>query len=411
MIGENIEFQEEKDIKLVSTTDELEKVMQFIELNFSDIELSSEQLENCKKLNSFLTKNKINIEELESEILLEQSLKLNLMFNVLERLSLLMKVNNYPNMITLLDIYCQKNNAQITSDLEIELYGKESNNDLNLYKLYLSEIGQYQNLSNEEEKELAIRSCNGDIEARNKLVSHNLRLVVPIAKRYQNLGVSLPELILYGNEGIAIAATKFNPDRNCRFSTYATWWIKQGIHKGLREMGRSIPLPSHMYENIVKIKREINQYMFEHNGEMPSDEYLAQRFMVSVDKIKTAKKNMEPIISLSTPVGDEADATLGDMIVDEKSKLEELIYKIDITNISTRMLESKKLTEREREIIKLRCGFYGEEKTLEEIGQMYNLSRERIRQIEKVALNKILKATRTLRFETYSNALKRTMRK
>lgn len=401
MIEESYEL-EQKDLSSCATSEEINKVLNYIETYFKEDKFSSAQLENVKKLSAFLSKNNIVIGELESETLLEKSRKLNYMFQKLSDESLLVRLNNYSNMVTLLDIYCQKNNVEQTADLEIELYNRDSNNDLDLFKLYLTEIGQYKRLTIEEERSLAIKSKNGDIDARNKLVEHNLRLVIPIAKRYQGLGLSLYDLVLCGNEGITLASNKFDPSRNCRFSTYATWWIKQSIQKGIRETGRTIVIPAHIHENIVRVKRLINQYMYDNNGDYPSDAYLAEALNLSVEKIRVIKRNMEPIVSLSTPIGDEAkDGTLADMIVDETSIIEATIDSMDLAEIATNLLNSKKLSDKEREIVKMRLGYYGEEMTLEEIGKIYNLSRERIRQIEKVALKKLLKASRALKLEKY----------
>ena len=390
---ENV-FENRDDLSYVASESELVKVLNFINRNFSVDEFLSNQLDNCKKLSSYLIRNKIVIGELESEKLLEKSSKLNFMFSYLSNSGMLIKINNYPCLLTLLDIYCQRTNSVVTSDVEVELYGRDSSNDLDLFKLYLSEIGQYKILTVDEERELAYKSINGDLNARNKLVEHNLRLVIPLAKRFQGFELSLTELVLYGNEGITIAASKFNPDKGCRFSTYATWWIKQCMYKGVREVGRNITLPAHVHELLVKVKKEIAKCLVE-QGEMPSDQYLAKKFDVSVDKIISVKKSMEPIISLSAPLGEESnDGTLGDMIIDEDADMDSRLEQMEMTEIVTSLLNSDRLSEKEREIIKMRLGFYGEEKTLEEIGLMYNLSRERIRQIEKIALKKILWASR-----------------
>lgn len=390
---ENV-FENRDDLSYVASESELVKVLNFINRNFSGDEFLSSQLDNCKKLSSYLIRNKIVIGELESEKLLEKSSKLNFMFSYLSNSGMLIKINNYPCLLTLLDIYCQRTNSVVTSDVEVELYGRDSSNDLDLFKLYLSEIGQYKILTVDEERELAYKSINGDLNARNKLVEHNLRLVIPLAKRFQGFELSLTELVLYGNEGITIAASKFNPDKGCRFSTYATWWIKQCMYKGIREVGRNITLPAHVHELLVKVKKEIAKCLVE-QGEIPSDQYLAKKFDVSVDKIISVKKSMEPIISLSAPLGEESnDGTLGDMIIDEDTDMDSRLEQMEMTEIVTSLLNSNRLSEKEREIIKMRLGFYGEEKTLEEIGLMYNLSRERIRQIEKIALKKILWASR-----------------
>ena len=399
---EGNEFEvRDNDLSFVASDEEILKVLNFINRSFSSEEFLSSQLDNCKKLSAYLLRNKIVVGELESEQLLEKSSKLNFMFSYLAECDSLIKVNNYSGLLTLLDIYCQRTNSIVTSDVDVELYSRESSNDLDLFKLYLSEIGQYKILTVDEERELAYKSINGDLNARNKLVEHNLRLVIPLAKRFQGFELSLNELVLYGNEGITIAASKFNPDKGCRFSTYATWWIKQCMYKGIREVGRGITLPAHVQELLVKVKKEIARYTIE-NGEYPSDQYLAKTLDVSIDKILNVKKNMEPIVSLSVPLGDESkDGTLGDMIVDEDMDMDAMIEQKDLAEIVTNLLNSERLTDKEREVIKLRLGFYGEEKTLEEIGVMYNLSRERIRQIEKIALKKILSASRAYKLGNY----------
>lgn len=393
MTNENV-IENKEDLTFVASEEELLKVLNYIKRNFSSEEFISSQLDNCKKLSAFLSRNKITIGELESEVLLDKSPKLNFMFSYLFKQKSLIKINNYIPLLTLLDIYCERENAVVTKDTDVEFYDNNTFSDLNLFRLYLTEISQYPILTIEEEKELAYKSFNGDLDARNKLVEHNLRLVVLLAKRFQGFELSLPDLILCGNEGIIMAASKFNPDRGCKFSTYATWWIKQAMQKGIRETGRNISLPAHVHELLIRTKKEIAKCLVE-TGELPTNQYLAKKLDVSVEKIETVRKNMEPIVSLSVPLGDEGnDSTLGDMIVDEDSDMDAKLEQMEMQEIVVELLNSDKLSYKEREVIKLRLGFYGGEKTLEEIGEMFGLSRERIRQIESIALKKILRASR-----------------
>lgn len=398
-------FSSDSDKNLISRTatdEEVQKVINYIAKYFDKTENSTNQLENCRKLSNFLSKNQISLGDIESEKLLEESVELNKMLDRLTLAGTLAKVYSFQNLLTLLDNYSQKSNVPLENDFDTEFYGRRSDNDLDLFKLYLTEIGQYKILSREEEQELAIKSRNGDIEARNKLVEHNLRLVIPIAKRYASQEVSLQDLVLAGNEGLMLAARKFDPTLGFKFSTYATWWIRQGLQKGILESGRTVRIPAHIYEYILKFKKEMVVYFTEH-GDYPSNEYLAERFNLTPEKVLSVRQCMEPIISLSTPIGTEdKDSTLGDMIEDENNPFEDSITTLDAEQLAHELINSEKLTEKERDILKQRLGFYGEQKTLEQIGQMYGLSRERIRQIERFALKKLLKAYKSKKFKSYS---------
>ena len=394
-------------IERTATDEVIKQVCDFVTKYFNATDNSVVQLENCRKLSSYLTKNEITIGYVESDKLLEQSEEIMKMFNRLSIAGTLPKVYNFQNLLSLLEIYSQKTNTQLESDFDIEFYGEKSDKDLDLFKLYLSEIGQYKILNRDEERELAIKSKNGDLEARNQLVAHNLRLVIPVAKRFVSPDVSLQDLVLAGNEGLMTAARKFNPDLGYKFSTYATWWIRQGLQRGVLESGRAVKIPAHIYEYILKFKKEMAIYFSEY-GVYPTNEYLAERFKIPVEKVLQVRQNMEPIISLSTPIGNEdKDTTLGDMIVDEKNPFDDSLEAMDSEQLANELINSEKLSEKEREILKLRFGFYGNTKTLEEIGQEYDLSRERIRQIERLALKKLLKAYQSRRYRNYTRRMKK----
>ena len=399
--------EEEFLIERTATDETIKQVCDYVTKVFDTTDNSVVQLENCKKLSIYLIKNEITIGYVEADKLLEQSEEIMKMLSRLSIAGTLPKVYNFQNLLSLLEIYSQKTNTQLENDFDIEFYNERSDNDLDLFKLYLSEIGQYPILTREEERELAIKSKNGDLEARNKLVSHNLRLVIPVAKRFVSQEISLPELVLAGNEGLMTAVRKFNPDLGYKFSTYATWWIRQALQRGVLESGRSVRIPAHIYEYVLKFKKEMAIY-YSATGTYPSDEYLAEKFNITVAKVLQVRQNMEPIVSLSTPIGSEdKDTTLGDMIVDERNPFDDSLESMDSEQLATELINSNKLTEKEREILKLRFGFYDDTKTLEEIGRQYNLSRERIRQIERLALKKLLRAYQSKKFRAYTRRYSR----
>ena len=394
-------------IDRTTTEEEMQKLLVQIERTFDPTDNSTIQLENCRKLSNYLVRNEITIGDLESEELLEKSVPLNNMLNRLKIAGILPKAYSFIKLTNLLEVYSQKKGFTLENDFDIEFYGKRSDNDLDLFKLYLSEIGQYKILSREEELELATKAQAGDNEARNKLVEHNLRLVIPVAKRYLSQEISLVDLVLAGNEGLMTAARKFDPSLGYKFSTYATWWIRQSLQKAVMECGRTIRIPAHIHEYIIKFRKEMAIYYTE-NGEYPSNEYLGEKFELSPERVLNIKLAMEPIISLSTPIGSEdKDTTLGEMLEDEKNPFDDSIETMDTEELAHELINSEKLTEKERDILKHRLGFYGNTKTLEEIGQQYGLSRERIRQIERVALKKLLKAYHSKKFYRYRKRLSR----
>lgn len=369
---------------------DIEKILEFVEKQFRTDGTSHGQYDNCVRLSSFIKNNNIVIGELEAERLLTESPKIVEMFKDLSLASVLVRINNLTNISTLVEAYCIKYNVEVTSDNDLSLYGRFEGNDIDLFKLYLKEIGTYKLLTVEEEKALATKAKNGDEAARNKLVEHNLRLVVSVAKIYNGYGLAMSDLVQLGNEGLMRAAQKYDVDKGYRFTTYATWWIKQSITRGLADHSRTIRIPVHMHDIMLKIKKATANYISEHFGETPSNEQLAQILNISVDKIEFARKNMETTISLSSPVGqDESGDTLGDMIEDERQSVEGDLENIYRKELVDELLNTPALTEKEKEIIKCRFGFYGEELTLEKVGKMYGVTRERVRQIEARALRKI----------------------
>ena len=267
-------------------------------------------------------------------------------------------------------------------------------------RMYLKEIGQIKLLTMEEELELADRILAGDEEAKTILAEANLRLVVSIAKRYVGRGMLFLDLIQEGNIGLMKAVEKFDVSKGYKFSTYATWWIRQAITRAIADQARTIRVPVHMVETINKLARIQRQLTLELNRE-PSEEELAKKMNVSVEKIRDIYKISQEPVSLETPIGEEDDSHLGDFIKDERnmSPEEYATHEMLKDEISDVLLT---LTEREEKVIRLRFGLEdGKSRTLEEVGQMFGVTRERIRQIEAKALRKLRHPSRSRKLKDY----------
>ena len=267
-------------------------------------------------------------------------------------------------------------------------------------RMYLKEIGQIKLLTNEEESELADRIIAGDEEAKARLAEANLRLVVSIAKRYVGRGMLFLDLIQEGNIGHMKAVEKFDVDKGFKFSTYATWWIRQAITRAIADQARTIRVPVHMVETINKLARIERQLTLELNRE-PSEEELAKKMGTTVEKIRDVYKISQEPVSLETPIGEEDDSHLGDFIPDETNMSPEdyAINELLKDEISEILLT---LTEREEKVIRLRFGLEdGRPRTLEEVGQLFGVTRERIRQIEAKALRKLRHPSRSRKLKDY----------
>ncbi len=257
-----------------------------------------------------------------------------------------------------------------------------------IIKLYLAETSRVPLLTISEEIELAKRIECGDEEAKKKLCEANLRLVVSIAKRYTNRGLSLLDLIQEGNIGLFKAVGKFDYTKGYKFSTYATWWIRQAITRSLADQARTIRIPVHRVEEINRLMRAQRVLIQELNRD-PSEKELAERLQISEDKVRELIMNSQEVISFETPVGDDEDTMVGDLIPDKDSVSgEDYAISLALKNDLVEIL--KLLSDRERDVIKLRFGLDdGKSKTLEEVGQIFGVTRERIRQIESKALRKL----------------------
>ena len=269
-------------------------------------------------------------------------------------------------------------------------------------RMYLKEIGKISLLSLDEETELSKRIAEGDEEAKNRLAESNLRLVVSIAKRYVGRGMLFLDLIQEGNIGLMKAVEKFDADKGYKFSTYATWWIRQAITRAIADQARTIRVPVHMVETINKLSRYQRQLTLELNRE-PTDEELAKKMGMSPDKVREVIKIAQDPVSLETPIGEEEDSHLGDFVPDESNMSPEdfTIHEMLKEEIGDVLLT---LTEREEQVLRLRFGLDdGSSKTLEEVGQMFGVTRERIRQIEAKALRKLRHPSRSRKLKDFLN--------
>ena len=255
-------------------------------------------------------------------------------------------------------------------------------------RMYLKEIGRVPLLSAEEEKDLAERMSQGDEEAKNKLVEANLRLVVSIAKRYVGKGMFFLDLIQEGNIGLMKAVDKFDYEKGFKFSTYATWWIRQAITRAIADQARTIRIPVHMVETIHKVSRYSRQMLQELGREATAEE-IGEKMGMSAEKVREIMKIAQDPVSLETPIGEEEDSHLGDFIPDDDApQPSEIASATILREVIERELHT--LTPREEHVIKLRFGLYdGRSRTLEEVGKEFDITRERIRQIEAKALRKL----------------------
>jgi RNA polymerase primary sigma factor len=269
-------------------------------------------------------------------------------------------------------------------------------------RMYLKEIGKTSLLSLSEELELSKRAAAGDEMAKNTLAEANLRLVVSIAKRYVGRNLSLLDLIQEGNIGLMKAVEKFDASKGFKFSTYATWWIRQAITRAIADQAKTIRVPVHMVETINKLKRIQRQLTLELNRE-PTEDELAEKMGLTVEKVRDIFKISQDPLSLETPIGEEEDSHLGDFIPDESNMSPEE-YAINEVLKDDIALVLQTLTEREEEVLKLRFGLVdGTSRTLEEVGNIFNVTRERIRQIEAKALRKLRHPSKSRKLKEYLN--------
>ena len=281
-----------------------------------------------------------------------------------------------------------------------ELLGSNSAKVNDPVRMYLKEIGVVPLFSNEEEKELAIAVENGDLEAKQRLAEANLRLVVSIAKRYVGRGMQFLDLIQEGNMGLMKAVDKFDYSKGFKFSTYATWWIRQAITRAIADQARTIRIPVHMVETINKLVRE-QRNLLQELGQDPTPEQIAERMDMTPDKVREILKIAQEPVSLETPIGEEDDSHLGDFIEDEVIENPvDYTTRVVLREQLDEVLDT--LTDREENVLRLRFGLDdGKMRTLEDVGKVFNVTRERIRQIEAKALRKLRHPSRSKQLKDF----------
>lgn len=267
-------------------------------------------------------------------------------------------------------------------------------------KIYLKEIGRVPLLNPEEEIELAKRMASGDQSAKRRLSEANLRLVVSIAKRYVGRGMQFLDLIQEGNLGLIKAVEKFDYNKGYKFSTYATWWIRQAITRAIADQARTIRIPVHMVETITKVKK-VSSTLLHKNGREATPEEIAEELNLPLERVREIIRISQDPVSLETPIGEEEDSHLGDFIPDDEAPAP--AEAASLTLLKEQLDEVlNTLTEREGKVLRLRFGLEdGRQRTLEEVGKVFNVTRERIRQIEAKALRKLRHPSRSKKLKDF----------
>ena len=267
-------------------------------------------------------------------------------------------------------------------------------------RMYLKEIGTVPLLTPEEEQVLAMEKAEGNEQAKNKLIESNLRLVVNIAKKYTNRGLSFLDLIQEGNLGLMKGVEKFDYQRGFKLSTYATWWIRQSVTRALADQARTIRVPVHMVETITRVKKVSSQLLHK-NGHEPTAEEIAAEINMPADKVREIMRIAQEPVSLETPIGEEEDSHLGDFIPDDEAPApQDAASQAMLKEQLAAVLQT--LTPREEMVLRLRFGLVdGRSRTLEEVGKEFNVTRERIRQIEAKALRKLRHPSRSKKLKDF----------
>ena len=367
-MDENIVKFQEKLRELVSLGKKKKGILEIQEINdfFSDMELDSDQME---KVFDYLEANNVDVLRISNDD------------------------DDIPDEIVMSDeddIDVEKIDLSVPDGISIE----------DPVRMYLKEIGKVPLLSAEEEVELAKRMADGDEEAKKRLAEANLRLVVSIAKRYVGRGMLFLDLIEEGNLGLIKAVEKFDYHKGFKFSTYATWWIRQAITRAIADQARTIRIPVHMVETINKLIR-VSRQLLQELGREPAPEEIAAELDMPVERVREILKISQEPVSLETPIGEEEDSHLGDFIQDDNVPVPAEAAAFTLLKEQLNEVLGT-LTEREQKVLKLRFGLEdGRARTLEEVGKVFNVTRERIRQIEAKALRKLRHPSRSRKLRDY----------
>ena len=412
--------------KNVKETNLQVQILNFIEKEFIKGERSV-QLKNYVKLSAYLDSVEVTLDDEQAEYLIKNSKKLNTMLDAVASIPDMDSIIMDDNYVILVNVRKMMNgdfgeveaeSEDLFNGLEIEEETRSAKNedneeefidysasyptysrkgDMDLVKQYLNELPS-ELLTAEEEVELGKRIKLGDEAALQTLVTHNLRLVVNIAKKYNSLGIDFLDLISEGNIGLMKAAEKFDYTKGYKFSTYATWWIRQSITRALADKSRVIRVPVHAHETMLKVKKARDKFVLEH-CEQPTTKDLAEMTGLTVDKILEMHALMNDVVSLDCPVRtgeDDGDSVIGDFVEDTNSSIDS-VSTVFYDEFRNTVFEKAPLSAREQFVIYQRFGFdEGKVKTLEEVGAMMGVTRERVRQIEAKALRK-LRACRSVK--------------
>ena len=357
--------------------------------NIKTFEERIEELVNAGKSQGYLT----------YEQIAKKTIDLDLDANALDKLYNALSENN-------IEVRAEDEEGNEPIDLKADLIiddVPDESKDMSVndnVRMYLKEIGKISLLTLEEEQELSKKVAEGDEKAKKRLAESNLRLVVSIAKRYVGRGLLFLDLIQEGNIGLMKAVEKFDYDKGYKFSTYATWWIRQAITRAIADQAKTIRVPVHMVETINKMARIERQMTLELNRD-PTDQELSKKMGLSVDKIAEIRKISQDPVSLETPIGEEDDSHLGDFLADERTMSPEEFATYEILKDELREVLDT-LTVREKEVLELRFGLFdGSSHTLEEVGKQFKVTRERIRQIEAKALRKLRHPSRAKKLKDF----------
>ena len=366
---------------IIEKTD-IDSILKFINENFS-IKSNTDKLKNIKKLVDYFSSNDIQLSLEDADILLKKSSALRETIEYADKEGF-----NDLSLDCVETLFLAKD---LSNNIGTSIDNDEKSNDIDTFKLYLSTMPSL--LTEDEEKKLIERISKGDEEARKILVEHNLRLSVAIAKRYTKPGLSLNDLVQEGNMGLMMAANKYISEYDCKFSTYAVWWIKQKITRYIADNSRTVRIPVYMNGIIYRMNKMKKTLETQLNREITKEE-LATALNIPLKKLYQIEKYGADTISLETKVNKsdgEDSSELGNFIEDENAQFEAKIIKnLYLNELSDTIFNGKVLNDREKIVLQYRYGFIdGEPKTLEEVGKVFDLTRERVRQIEKTALKKL----------------------